>query len=197
MSNNPFNSSFDTRASWERGTAQDFTNAMNAAAWDRQQSVNGGTSGSYSGPGDRSLGGRAKAFGAIGLLLGLFVGALQGGGNHSLVSSTLVGMAGGAAIGAGFGVAWHLLMMMFGGVARVLNLPVIREAIRGAIFGALAGLAMAFFTGEMNDPMPLVAVLTVLGAGLGVVLGLILLARRATSRKKAPIPTPDEVTPAA
>lgn len=30
MSNNPFNTSFDTRPSWERGTARDFANAFNA-----------------------------------------------------------------------------------------------------------------------------------------------------------------------
>jgi hypothetical protein len=197
MSNNPFNTSFDTRPSWERGTAQDFTNSMNAAAWDRQQQSGNGGGGGFSGRGDRSLAGRAKAFGGVGLLLGLLAGALQGGGHHSLVSSTLVGMAGGAMVGAGFGVAWHLLMMMFGGVARTLNLPVIRDAIRGAIFGALAGLAVAFFTGEMNDPMPLVAVLAVLGAGLGVVLGLVLLVHRAASRTKASVTLPDETAPTA
>jgi hypothetical protein len=187
MSNNPFNSSFDTRPSWERGTTQDFINAGNAAAWDRQQqSAQGGSfGGGYAGAGDASLGGRVKTFGAIGILLGLLAGAFHGGSNHSLAPSIIAGLAGGAAVGAVFGVAWHLVMMALSGVARVLNLPVLRHAIRGGIFGAIAGAAVSYFTDQMNDPAPVVAVCAVLGAGLGGALGLIGLGCRAIARKKS------------
>ena len=194
MSNNPFNTSFDTRPSWERGTTQDFINAGNATAWDlSQRSSQGGYGGGYSGGGVASLRGRAMGFGATGLLLGLLVGALHGGAHHSLVSSTLIGLAGGAAIGAAFGVAWHGLMLVFGGVAWVLKLPVLRQALRGGVFGVLAGLAAAFFAGEAKDPAPVVAALTALGAGLGGVVGLIRLARRKATSAAAS----EDTTPAA